>query len=122
VAKAIARGWTIQGLEAKAARAATADHDPLAYLRQVLAAAANEDPPTERTTPAGGESWQTAWAEVSRHAAAGVTRWGQVEELSPRARAAARNARQTIRYGTGAEPKWAFRDAWMAAEPVEASA
>lgn len=122
VAKATARGWTIQDLEAKAARAAAAEHDPLAYLRQVLTAAANEDPPTERATPAGGESWQTAWAEVSRHASAGVTRWGQVDELSPRARAAARAARQTIRYGTSSEAKWAFRDAWMAAEPQEASA
>lgn len=118
VDRALARGWTPDALLAKAARAADAG-DPSAYLRAVLSEVVNSDPPRTPATPtAGGETREQAWAAVARHAAAGVRNWGAVDELSPRARRAARDARQAIRYQSANEAKWAFFDAWAAA-PAE---
>ena len=116
VARATARGWQADQLLAKAARAATAEHDVLAYLRQSLGDAANSDPPTERTAgPAtNGETRDSAWAAVRRVAATGNHAWGPDTGLSDRARTAARQVRMAIKGDTEANAKWAFFAAYDA--------
>lgn len=120
VARCLARGWTVGLLQAKAERALDADR-PRQWLVKALEGCANEDPPA---APANGapaataghlDTWSAQWTLCVTRGPSGA---------NDAAKRAWHDTRQTRRYDTEVNAKFAFRDAYLlaTATPAEATA
>lgn len=124
VARALARGWTIERLTDLAVEAASRSdvEDPRSWLRGALTRFANEDPPAPTTTVAAAptaaghaDTWSAQWTLCRTRGPSGA---------NAAAKRAWHDSRQIRRYDTETNAKFAFRDAYLlaAATPVEATA